>query len=491
MKSSSFAYLCGIIHKNLSIIMIIKQLFSVAALAAALVASAQTKVTDLPAVYITTAAGSTLNTETYVTTTMKMVEADGTVSEYADTKVRGRGTAKFALDKKPYKLKLASKTKLMGSEHAKAKKWNLMAQHGDKTLLRNAVASFIALEAGQPFAPGVLFVDLVLDGEYQGTYQLTDQVDIRKNRVNITEQPEVLEASTNITGGYLLEVDEEADDTEGEAFFTTTKGVKIVIKSPDEDVIQQKQVDYIATHVQKFEDALFAANWLDPVNGYRKFLDLDSFIQWYIVSEFTAEPNSFRSVYFYKEMDQDKLTFGPVWDFDFAFDNSARWGYRPKALVAQEGRGKDWCYTWINRLREDPEFHKAVNAKWQAMVKTGIVDKVNAYIDTQIGVLAQSQAKNFQKYPIAEKAHDERVLFSTYGAGIDHLQQTMEARAEFLTEAFSTLANGGTVPVTGDAHIDEIEAQIPANAAIFDLQGRRVANPTRGLYIINGQKVIR
>lgn len=470
--------------------MIIKRLLSLAALVAAVGASAQTKVTDLPAVYLTTPAGSVLNTDTYVSTTMKFVEADGTVTEYADTKVRGRGTAKFALAKKPYKLKLASKAKLMGSEHAKAKKWNLMAQHGDKTLLRNAVASFIALEAGQPFAPGVQFVDLVLDGEYQGVYQLTDQVDIRKNRVNITEQPEVLDASTNITGGYLLEIDEEADDSEGESVFTTSKGVKITIKSPDEDYIQSKQVDYISAHVQKFEDALFAANWLDPQQGYRKYLDLDSFIQWYIVAEFTAEPNSFRSVYFYKDIDSDRLTFGPVWDFDFAFDNSARWGYRPEALVAQEGRGKEWCYVWINRLRQDPAFHQAVNAKWQQMVKAGIVDKVNAYIDTQLGVLAKAQAKNFAKYPIAEKAHDERVLFSTYGAGIDHLQQTMEARAAFLTKAFATLAAGGTVPVTGDqSGITEVETELPANAAIYDLQGRKVLNPSHGLYIVNGKKV--
>lgn len=455
-------------------------------------ANAQERVTDLPAVYITTPQGSELNTETYVVSTMQIVEADGTVTDYADTKVRGRGTAKFALDKKPYKLKLATKSRLISADGAKAKKWNLMAQHGDKSLLRNAVASYIALEAGQPFAPAVKFVDLVLNGDYQGTYQLTDQIDIRTHRVNITEQPELVDASTNITGGYLLEIDEAADDTEGVSVFTTSRGVTVTVKSPDEDYIVPAQLEYIKNHVQMFEDALFAANWTDPAEGYRKYLDLESLVQWYITAEYAAEPNSFRSVYFYKDIDSDLLTFGPVWDFDFAFDNSSRWGYRPEALVAQEGRGADWCFTWINRLRQDPEFHKAVNAKWQQLVAAGISDKVNAYIDAQAAVVDRSQQLNFAKYPIAEKAHDERVLFATYSEGIEHLKRTAAARAEFLTGAFATLAAGGTVPVTGDqSGIAEIEATPgQSDGPTFDLQGRRVINPVRGLYI-RGNRLIR
>ncbi len=453
-------------------------------------AGAQSLVTDLPAVYITTPQGAEqINTETYILTNMKFVDENGSVTEYADTKVRGRGTAKFALEKKPYKLKLFSKARLLGTGKANGKKWNLMAQHGDKTLLRNAVGSFIALEAGQPFAPGVKFVDLVIDGEYQGTYQLTDQVDIRKYRVHITEQPETVDASTNITGGYLLEIDDSEEDTEGSTVFTTSRGVKVTIKSPDEDVIVAQQTEYIAAHVQKFEDALFADNWLDANNGYRKYMDLNSFVQWYITAEYTSEPNSFRSVYFYKDIDNDKLTFGPVWDFDFAFDNSERWGERPRALVAQEGRGAEWCYTWIDRLRQDPEFHKAVNEAWKTLVANGIVDKVNTYIDEQAGVLAQSAMKNFERYAINEKVHDERVLFSTYAENIAYLKQVQAARAEFLTEAFQTLADGGSIPETGDSSIEEITRPSNEPDMIFDLQGRRLTAPTKGINIINGKKV--
>ena len=460
-------------------------------LAGATGVAAQGLVSDLPAVHITLDDPAAINTESYTTSQMTIIDADGTQTVYADTRLRGRGSAKFALPKKPYKLKLTSKARLLGADGANAKKWNLMAQAGDKTLLRNAVASYIALQAGQPFAPGWRFVDLTINGEQQGTYQLTDQVDIRKKRVNITEQPETVDATTDISGGYLLEIDEDADDAEG-TVFTTSRGVKVTVKSPDEDYIIAAQKDYIAAHVQKFEDALFADNWLDPKDGYRKYLDLESLVQWYITAEYTAEPNSFRSVYFYKEMTDDRLTFGPVWDFDFAFDNSERFGSRPRALVAQEGRGQQWCYTWINRLRQDPGFHQAVNEAWQRLTANGIVGKVNSFIDAQAAGLEKSQALNFSIWPIAEKVHDEMHLFATYGDGIDFLKQTQAARADFLTEAFATLAAGGTVPIVGPQDsINEIDADEPvSSASAYDLQGRRVVNPGRGLYVKGGKLIL-
>lgn len=453
-------------------------------------------VTDLPAVYITTDDGEDItSTEVYTTASLKVVESDGTSTEYAATKVRGRGNTLFTLEKKPYKLKLAKKANLAGADYAKGKKWNLMADHGDKTLLRNAVASFIALEAGQPFAPIAKYVDLTLNGKYLGTYRMTDQIDIRKKRVNITEQPEVVTDLTDITGGYLLEIDDAADDLEG-SVVTTTRGIKVTIKSPDEDVIVPSQISYISEHLNKFEDALFSENWLDANSGYVKYVDINSFIQWYITAELTAEPNSFRSVYFYKDKGDDKFYFGPVWDFDFAFDNSSRWGSRPEALVAQEGRGPEWCYTWINRLRQDPNFHQMVNDAWKNLTSKGLIDKTVKYIDETAAKIEKSQRKNFEIYSIDTKAHDEEHLFSSYAEGVDFLKSNLRARAEFLTKAFATLAAGGTVPVVGkpdDSAINEVvipdyEVLIRDKELIFASSQPIVGTWT--IYNISGAKVM-
>lgn len=424
-------------------------------------AAAQDLKSNLTAVYINTEGNAPItSTEVYTQSTLTIVNPDKTTETYQGTRVRGRGNTLFTLAKKPYKLKLASKARLLGQDNGNAKKWNLMADHGDKTLLRNALASFIALQTGQPFAPGAKFVDLTLNGSYCGTYRLTDQIDIRKHRVNITEQPEAVTAFTDITGGYLLEIDDSADDLEG-SVFSSEKGVKITIKSPDEEVIVPTQKQYIQDYINQFEKALFADNWLDPTNGYKKYLDLESLVQWYITAELSAEPNSFRSIYFYKDKANDKLYFGPVWDFDFAFDNSSRWGSRPKALVAQEGRGAEWCYTWINRLRQDPEFHNAVNNKWTELTKAGLLNNCLTYIDQQAALINESQKLNFALYNIGEKAHDEQFLFSTYAEGIDFLKSTLTNRATFLTEAFATLANGGQIPITGEQQTNIRQIETP------------------------------
>lgn len=461
-------------------------------------ASAEGLVTDLPAIYITTNTGEEItSTDTYIPSTLSIVEADGTQTDYADTKVRGRGNTLFTLEKKPYKLKLAKKAALAGADFAKGKKWNLMADHGDKTLLRNAVASFIAKEAGQPFAPTAKFVDLTVNGKYVGTYRLTDQIDIRKKRVNITEQPEIVTALTNISGGYLLEIDDAADDLEG-SVVSTQKGMKVTIKSPDEDVITQEQISYISDHLNKFETALFSSNWLDANAGYKQYIDLPSLIQWYITAELTAEPNSFRSVYFYKDKDDNKFFFGPVWDFDFAFDNSARWGSRPKALVAQEGRGPEWCYTWIDRLRQDPQFHQQVNQTWQTLLADGLIEKTISYIDATAKQIEKSQLKNFELYSIADKAHDEQHLFSTYAEGVDFLKSNLQAHAKFLSEAFATLAAGGTVPVTGaeddDPSAIDVVATPDYHVTVADRTLRFLCNSnlegTWTIYSTGGAKVM-
>ncbi len=121
-----------------------------------------------------------------------------------------------------------------------------------------------------------------------------------------------------------------------------------------------------------------------------------------------------------------------------------------------------------------------------------IVDNVNKFVVAQAASLTQSVALNFAIWPIAEKVHDEAFLFPTYAEGVEFLKQTQAARAEFLTEAFQTLADGGTVPVTGGQDsIDEIGADKPGlSTPIFDLQGRRVVNPVRGLYVKGGKLVV-
>ena len=138
----------------------------------------------------------------------------------------------------------------MGPKRAKAKSWTLLANFADKTLLRNAVAACIGDFAGQPFTAGAQFVDLVLNGTYLGNYQLSDQMEVRKKRVDIDEQDEIPTEDANITGGYFLEVDGWA--TAEPVYYKTNRNVLVTVKSPDEEVIVSRQLEYIKNHMQLF-----------------------------------------------------------------------------------------------------------------------------------------------------------------------------------------------------------------------------------------------
>lgn len=289
-------------------------------------------------------------------------------------------------------------------------------------------------------------MDLVLNGVYLGNYQVSDQMEIRKKRVDITEQDEVMTETSNITGGYFLEVDGFA--TGEPVYYRTNKGVLVTIKSPDEDIIAQAQVDYIKNHMQLFEDALFADNFTDPENGYRQYVDSLTLASWYVATELTGNVDGFWSTYMYKEKDDPRFYWGPLWDYDIAFNNCDRVGDVSRGLMINEGFGDDLTKVWIVRMWQDPWFVRLVNRTWKDCVARGIEEHVMAYIDSIATVIDRSQQLNFAKWPINQHVYNELVLFSTYKEGIDYLKSYLHEHIAYLTETFEQAENGeGDVPI--------------------------------------------
>ena len=177
--------------------------------------SGHERLTNLPHLYINTKTGLPITSKTDdVWAEMWLVDENDEVLYEDSLSIRGRGNSTWGLPKKPYRIKFREKKKLLGGDRANAKKWTLLANHADKTLFRNALASYVGDLCGQPFTPAAKFVDFTLNGEYVGTYQISDKIDVRKKRVNITEQDYPLTEESNITGGYLLEFDGFKDFTE-------------------------------------------------------------------------------------------------------------------------------------------------------------------------------------------------------------------------------------------------------------------------------------
>lgn len=407
-----------------------------------LVASAQDypQKSNLPTVYIETENHKSITSkEIYIKATLRYVDGDEEMY-YDALGIRGRGNSTWGLAKKPYRIKFDKKQEFLGPEHAKAKSWTMLANYADKSLMRNALVACLGEFAGQPFTAAAQFVDLVLNGRYVGNYQISDQVEVRKKRVDIVEQEDPMTDDSNITGGYLLEIDGFADSEPCK--FTTSRGVKITVKSPDDEIIDYRQVDYIRNYIQSFENALFSADFADPETGYRGYVDESTLVSWYVASEMTANPDAFWSTYIYKDQDDPKIYWGPLWDYDIAFNNCRRKGDMTRRMVLRDGFGSDLTGVWIRRMWEDPWFVNAVNEKWKSMVENGLEEHLLNFIDAKEEELSASQALDGKLWPVDRRVYDEYRIFSTYSATVDFLRGFVRERVSFLTENFEKEAEG-------------------------------------------------
>lgn len=298
------------------------------------------------------------------TGTALMINADGAVEYLGEfDKINGRGNSSWDYSKKkPYNLKLPQKSDLFGL--GKAKKWALVSNYLDHPMIRNSVAMALSEGAGLDFTLDYVYVDLYADGDYRGTYQLFERVQIQKQRVNITDLEEETEKANStmdiseatfvssngklktcekgsyrycsiphdpadITGGYLLEFQTynrytNQIDTCG---FVTTRGQCVQLKDPE--YATEAQVLYARKFVQELEDAIYSETGYNALGKhYSEYVDVDSLIKAYLIQEITANADgSYTSFYFWKESDtkgDGKLHAGPVWDFDLAFANFGR-----------------------------------------------------------------------------------------------------------------------------------------------------------------------
>ena len=270
------------------------------------------QLTDVPTVYIETENAQNITSkEEYIMCTFTMVDGDNTL-RLENTQIRGRGNSSWwNSDKKPYRVKFDKKQKLLGEDFAKAKSWTLLANHGDKTMIRNALTYQLGRFIGMKFCPAAKFIDLYLNGKYRGTYQISDQVQVHKKRVEVDED-----------NGWLLEVANE--NSREEPYITSTRyGIMYNIKNPDDELLTMDKRIAIGQWLEAFEKAVASDDYRDPEKGYRAYIDETDFINWYVGAELTGNIDALYSIYMYKEADEQKMHFGPLWDLDLGYDNSS------------------------------------------------------------------------------------------------------------------------------------------------------------------------
>ena len=349
---------------------------------------------NLPKVYITTPDGVGIKSKVdwVKNSTIRIVDENGKEDLNVATSIRGRGNSTWSMPKKPYALKLDSKAKVLGMP--KHKRWVLLANWMDRTLLRNAVA-FEMARLCMDWAPRGRFVELYLNGKHQGNYFLCEQIKPDENRVNIDEIDEDTPES-DLTGGYLLEFDTYSK-REVNYFYTQHKQYPVTIKEPDEEVIvswEHPAFVYIQNYVNQVESTFVAGDYEEVKN----LIDITSYIDWYLVHEVTrnGEPNNPKSSYMYKARN-GKLYAGPVWDFD--------WGtFRPRTGLVIKGA------LWYGYLFTHDEFKTTLKARW-AELKPQFENLVS-FIEEQAELIRESNEVNIKKWPIdGANNGDEQLSF--------------------------------------------------------------------------------
>jgi hypothetical protein len=387
--------------------------------------------TKLAAVYISTNSVPVDSKEVYIPGRLMIKNSLAGDSLYGgDIEIRGRGNSTWEMPKKPYKIKLGKKAALLGMHESK--QWVLLANYADKSLMRNEVGFELSRRVGLVYTPAGRFVDVILNGTYIGNYELVEQIDVGENKVNIAEQEEGVTTLPEISGGYLAEVD-------GFAYtevvnFTTSRNMAISVHYPDDDEINDAQKNYIHYHFNMFEDSLFSANFSDPLNGYQKYFDLGSYVNWYLANEIIGNPDIFWSTYMYKDFNNDKLYTGPVWDLDIAANNDERIGDAVNKLMLDAAHEPK---LWINRLMEDKNFRNAVRDRWNE-IKTSI-SSIPSFVDEFAMRLTYSQKKNFQKWNILnEKVYLNLQVAGSYEGEVNYLKNYLTNRIEWLDTEFNS-----------------------------------------------------
>lgn len=409
-----------------------------------------------------------------------IVGADGSLlSEPGNIRERGNGSRTFP--KRPYRIKFNKKQHVLDSP-AKAKKWTLINNYGDKTLLRNLLAFELSRRMDMPYTPYAQSVDVLLNGEYKGNYQLCDQIDVNPRRVNIDEMTTDDNSGPALTGGYFIEVDAYAN--EEPFYFYSSRNNPVTVKSPDADSITSAQSYYIKTHFNKMEQ-----QWL-------QYLDLNTFLRHFLVGELSGNTDTYWSVFMYKHRGNDTIFTGPVWDFDLAFENDER-TYPVNNKNDYIYRSGGSCAGNMRSIVDKIVVNSAVAKKrmlgiWDEARQKGLTEEnLIDYTDSLAEMLQTSQRLNFLRWPIMnQKVHQNPVLWGGYDAEVQNVRRFVRERIAWMDKKLGYTYVDGIEEVESPSFIDYNRPY-----EVFRLNGQFCGRDTkalsRGLYIIRQGQVRR
>ena len=340
--------------------------------------------------------------------------------EESPMKIRGRGNSTWEFPKKPFQMKLDDKAEFLGMP--KDKKWLFLAEYADKTMLRNKIAYEMGYISNLDWTPQARFAEVFINGEYNGTYNVTQKVEESNNRVALGDT------------GYLLELDQLERLDFDDVYFESTATDKFIvnIKEPSLEY-DSEEYSYIVNLIGDFESALFGANFTSESNGYRQYIDIDSFVDWFLISEITKNVDSmfFSSIYL-NVIPGEQIKMGPLWDFDLAFGN---------VDYADSRYPEGWWVKynpWYERLFQDPYFVAKVKERFEYFNNNQdlIINKIDSYSEQ----LKWAQEENDDKWQtMGVFVWPNPVVFDTYQEEVDNMKSWYSTRMSWLESAIDDL----------------------------------------------------
>ncbi len=415
---------------------------------------------ELPIVVINTL-GNTIPYDGKVAAWMEMkYNGPGTITYMTDpnTEYEGRigigvrGATSAGYPQRPYAIETRDNTgannnvPLLGMPAEND--WVLLSNYNDRSFVRNELAFHLARAMGH-YAPRTHLCEVVIDSSYQGIHVFGEKIKRDDGRVDIARLWSYENSGDDITGGYILQHNYPEQGGSFQSNYAPIDHPELTItfnyEYPEPDSISAQQRDYIAAYVDTLEAALYAGSFADTVIGYRRYLDVPSFINYFLVNELSRNNDGFKkSVFLHKDKNSNggKLKAGPVWDFDWAWKNM--WG----CGIFGNLDGSGWAHRindcptdnpssgWYVRLLQDSTFTNELRCVYDEHREGALANAaINAFIDSVGAVVQNAQARHFQKWPIlgiSGPAPEVLACATTYSGELDTLKAWIAKRLDWL-----------------------------------------------------------
>lgn len=422
-----------------------------------------------------------------------------------------RGSSSQMFPKKPYgfetkdengeKLEVA----LLGMPEEED--WTLNATYNDKTLMRDGLTYILAGRVME-YAPRVRYIELVINEDYQGIYLLIEKIKRSKNRVQIAKIGKSDNDGDALTGGYLIQIDRAPTPNIDEGWvspFAPFKGAAqttfFQYEYPKAKNITPQQRKYIREYVTHFENVLQSNRFNDPLEGFRKYIDEQSLMDYIIFNELTKNVDAYRlSTYFYKQRDSEggKIKFGPVWDYNLGLGNvDYCTNGNPEGLVITDFNQvcphDNWVvHFWWNKFLEDTTLYNDLKQRWRYLRQHQLAtENILNTVDSLANLLNEAQFRNFKKWPILNQyvwpnyfvgaTHDEEVAFlkDWIMRRLDYLDGVWYISTSTMQEQTSNIIHVWPNPIVKEASID-LHQPIQLQAIeVFNMNGQRMEIPVK------------